>query len=277
MRQHHTKVHGEQLPNSQCKNCGEEFFRKSGGKYCDDCKDDRYRGANNPNYKGAKEEAVCTKCGDEFRYYPSAKSGNICSECWEKNTSESTRGNTETMCTYCGDSFTHDPVFNDELPYCDEKCLENDYSFESQINNSKDKGDISESKVISFLSEKGFDVSVPFGDNTRYDLVLDVKDTLLRVQVKTGNDKRGVIKFRTNSVVKKSGNQQETESYDGDADVFAVYCQDTNEIYWIPVDEAPNNKMTLRYEEPKHRLSKINYVGQYTFDRGIGRTLKYID
>lgn len=68
MRQHHTMVHDEQLPNSKCNNCGNKFFRKSGGSYCDDCKGNK--GVNNPNYKGKVdyidkilERAVCSENG----------------------------------------------------------------------------------------------------------------------------------------------------------------------------------------------------------------------
>lgn len=38
VRQHHTKVHGEKLPNLTCKNCGEDFYHpKSDREYCSEC------------------------------------------------------------------------------------------------------------------------------------------------------------------------------------------------------------------------------------------------
>ena len=63
MRQHHTKVHDEQLPNNSCDECGDEFFDKgSANKYCDDCRHEaHYVGETAPNYSGAKEK---TKCKD---------------------------------------------------------------------------------------------------------------------------------------------------------------------------------------------------------------------
>jgi len=86
MRQHHTKVHDEQLPNCECDECEKEFFKKNGRrKYCDGCKyDEHYEGENNPNYSGAKEETECNECEGEFSYYPSEKEGNFCSDCVRK-------------------------------------------------------------------------------------------------------------------------------------------------------------------------------------------------
>ena len=74
MRQHHTYVHNEQLPNSECESCGDKFFRRCGGTYCDDCKGSYkrkarvYKGENHPRYKGKtdyieniKNSATCSE------------------------------------------------------------------------------------------------------------------------------------------------------------------------------------------------------------------------
>ena len=69
MRQHHTKVHDEQLPNCECSECGKDFFEKGAKKkYCNDCGHNaHYVGENNPNYKGKveyvedlKERSTCS-------------------------------------------------------------------------------------------------------------------------------------------------------------------------------------------------------------------------
>lgn len=113
MRQHHTKVHDERLPNRICAECGEEFYdAKARRTYCEDC----YTGAGeqNGNWKDAKEEADCRKCGETFEYYPSDKEGVFCPECVDemdefygmpsyegKLTEEVT-----TDCEQCGDAVT---------------------------------------------------------------------------------------------------------------------------------------------------------------------------
>jgi len=46
------------------------------------------------------------------------------------------------------------------------------------------------------LREAGFAVLVPFGENTRYDLVIDDGERLARVQCKTGRLRSGAIVFK---------------------------------------------------------------------------------
>lgn len=113
MRQHHTKVHGEPLPNRTCSECGERFYDpKARRTYCEDC----YTGAGeqNGNWKGAKERAACRRCGEDFEYYPSNKEGVFCPDCVDEAEeflgSPSYDGKlTEkvtTPCEQCGDEVT---------------------------------------------------------------------------------------------------------------------------------------------------------------------------
>jgi hypothetical protein len=53
--------------------------------------------------------------------------------------------------------------------------------------NTKSTGDISEAVVMAEFLKAGFPVLLPFGDNQRYDMVVEVSGRLLRVQCKTGS------------------------------------------------------------------------------------------
>jgi hypothetical protein len=80
MRQHHTKVHGDPLPNRTCADCGIRFYDpKAQRKYCDGC--DSQAGEKNGNYSDAKESTSCNRCGASFEYYPSNKDGLYCPGC----------------------------------------------------------------------------------------------------------------------------------------------------------------------------------------------------
>lgn len=84
MRQHHSMVHNEHLPNRECNDCGCRFYDPKGEKkYCGDC--DPFKGENNPNYSDANEESKCLSCGSIFDYYPSDKEGIFCPECVEND------------------------------------------------------------------------------------------------------------------------------------------------------------------------------------------------
>ena len=77
MRRHHTMTHDEQLPNYECPDCGQKFFKENNKKkYCANCSKKRnHKGSNHPNYKGKadyvddiKKRATCSEEGcDEHR------------------------------------------------------------------------------------------------------------------------------------------------------------------------------------------------------------------
>lgn len=82
MRQHHTKVHGDPLPNRQCKGCNTEFYDpKARRSFCDDCNSEAKE--HNGNWRGGKESTKCDRCGAPFEYYPSEKEGLYCPDCVE--------------------------------------------------------------------------------------------------------------------------------------------------------------------------------------------------
>lgn len=52
--------------------------------------------------------------------------------------------------------------------------------------NSKSVGERSEAAILNWLIQLGYAVSIPFGNNQRYDLIADDGKGLIRVQCKTG-------------------------------------------------------------------------------------------
>ena len=80
MRQHHTKVHDDPLPNRCCSGCDAAFYDpKARQEFCDDC--DSNAGKHNGNWKGAMETSTCKICSESFKYYPSNKEGTYCQDC----------------------------------------------------------------------------------------------------------------------------------------------------------------------------------------------------
>jgi len=57
--------------------------------------------------------------------------------------------------------------------------------------NTKSIGEISEAIVMAEFLKAGFPILLPFGDNRRYDMVVDVSGSFLRVQCKTASVHRG--------------------------------------------------------------------------------------
>ena len=134
MRQHHTKVHDDPLPNRTCKGCGTEFYDgKARLAFCEDCNPNA--GRHNGNWKDAKETADCRICGAEFDYYPSEKKGVYCPHCveasqeflgtpsYEKRDIE----RVERNCKQCGDELLvlKSKVKRGYGKFCDRVCLSN--------------------------------------------------------------------------------------------------------------------------------------------------------
>lgn len=112
--------------------------------------------------------------------------------------------------------------------------------------NPKAVGEISEAFVLARLIELGYPVALPFGNNQRYDFIVDDGGFLSRVQVKTGRLYRGAVGFPTCSTNGFTGEQR---GYLGEADEFLVYCPETNEVYRIPVaDCGPTKTASLRVD-----------------------------
>lgn len=102
--------------------------------------------------------------------------------------------------------------------------------------NSNSIGAHTEGRVLAALLQAGYVVAIPFGV-ARYDLVIETPKGFKRVQCKTGRLRSGAVVFNTYSLgnVRRTG-QYSTQPYQGSADLFGVYCPDTDKTYLVPVD-----------------------------------------
>jgi len=118
----------------------------------------------------------------------------------------------------------------------------------SETGNSKDRGDATEARAIRELVSSGYSVSIPFGDNDKYDLVVDDGSDLYRVQCKTAwRNKPETIRFNTHSQTTRDGEYHE-RTYHGEIDAFLVGHPETGTTYWIDVEDATEQKMELRFD-----------------------------
>lgn len=130
--------------------------------------------------------------------------------------------------------------------------------------NSKDRGDETEAVILQKLISTGHSVSVPFGDNDKYDLIVDTGEQLLRVQCKNGwQTSKGTLRFNTHSQTTKDGEYHET-TYHGEIDAFVVRNPEDDALYWIDIEEAPAVKMELRVDAKIDHPS-INWANEYRF------------
>lgn len=115
--------------------------------------------------------------------------------------------------------------------------------------NSKMVGERTEGIVLAHMLRLGYSVLIPFGNNQRYDLVIDKGNgALIKGQCKTARITNGCLTFNAASV---NGFTGKRKTYVGQIDVFWVYSPSTDKIYEIPVDAVGINECRLRIDPPK--------------------------
>jgi len=99
-------------------------------------------------------------------------------------------------------------------------------------------GDRSTLAIILGLTETGREVFLPFGENSRTDLVIADLAGLARVQCKTGRLRSGVIRFKVcSSYAHHSNPASLARPYLDEVEFFAIYCPETTGVYLIPIDD----------------------------------------
>jgi len=129
--------------------------------------------------------------------------------------------------------------------------------------NSDRIGSITEAKIIHELLSLDYSVSIPFSGKERYDLLVDTKKQIYKVQCKTATLRNeGVICFNTSSRNKKDGEYFNRNYKDGEIDAFVAYSDYLDECYWIWFEDAAKSEMSLRFSS-KIDHPKINWCKDF--------------
>ncbi|MBA3717280.1 MAG: hypothetical protein H0W87_03515 [Actinobacteria bacterium] len=127
------------------------------------------------------------------------------------------------------------------------------------MNHPEAKGDRSTLAVMLALQELGLPFLIPFGENSRYDLVLELESQLARVQCKTGRLRNGAVLFAACSCYGHHRNPGVARrDYAGQVEFFAVYCPQTFGVYLIPIADIPNRvSAALRVTPPRNNQRRL--------------------
>jgi len=99
---------------------------------------------------------------------------------------------------------------------------------------AKTIGAAGEQLFYSRALRRGFNVSVPIGDNSRYDCLIDTSTKIHRIQIKTSSKPDGHSGRYGFSLMHGSVGH----TYDGeDFDFFALVCLDVDVLYIVPIAE----------------------------------------
>ncbi len=124
--------------------------------------------------------------------------------------------------------------------------------------------------IMFALRQVGFALSMPFGENTRYDLVIDDGHELSRVQCKTGRLRKGAIVFATCSCYAHHPNPKVVRrDYIGEIDYFGVYCPDNGGVYLVPIKDATRTSIHAIFASSTSRNGQKKAI-RFAADYEIG-------
>jgi hypothetical protein len=123
------------------------------------------------------------------------------------------------------------------------------------LNENLIKGQIIELKVQIELLRYGFDVSVPNYNSSKYDLIADTGDELLRIQVKKSiSNSQSSFTFSCTTQNVKSSFGAKHKYTNSEIDYFATVWND--KVYLIPVDETSTQK-TIQFNDETYLANNI--------------------
>lgn len=133
---------------------------------------------------------------------------------------------------------------------------------------SKQKGNLTELQCLTALYEQGCHVSLPYGENSRYDMIADVNGKLLKIQVKTSSlknkDDENVIEFSCRSTRVNSQGCVSNRYTEEEIDFFATFWK--GKCYLVPVNECSVTK-ALRFAPPKNgQIKGITFAVDYELE-----------
>ena len=141
--------------------------------------------------------------------------------------------------------------------------------------NNKNIGDIGEVVVLSEFVKRGIPVFLPYGENTKVDLIAIFNEKPQRIQVKTcsviQNNGSYTINLQ-NSSLRANGKIITSKCCEKDIDFFALYCLGRPEPLLFSVNELINKKnITIRYDDKIFANSV--YEKDYVFSKKINKQI----
>jgi hypothetical protein len=137
---------------------------------------------------------------------------------------------------------------------------------------TKTKGNIGETFVLANLIKNGFTVSLPYGENSRYDLIIETPRGLKKIQVKymSKRNDRGYYVLPLRSVQANKKKNKINYYTKEQVDYIIGYCSDNDSCYIIPMDKIKiNNELHIwidkkpkgknQYETPNNEYYKNNW------------------
>lgn len=145
----------------------------------------------------------------------------------------------------------------------------------NMYNNSNIIGNIGEAIAIAEFSKRGIPVSIPFGQNAPYDLIVQINNILYRIQCKTTKivHNNGIMQF---SICRTNGFKSIHTIYSNDEiDFIFLYCVENNFIGLISVAETfGSREISIRtFPATNNQYKKVRFAKDYEFNLQLHRLM----
>jgi hypothetical protein len=130
------------------------------------------------------------------------------------------------------------------------------------------RGNAGEAGVLYKLIAAGIHMLVPFGSGLAFDLgaIVPPYGRLLRIQVKSGRVRGGTVRFNAYSTDHGFGQR----TYEGRADVIAVYVPELDDVFIVPVGDCPRSEGCLRLDATRNnQRRRIRFAADYSVARWV--------
>lgn len=117
---------------------------------------------------------------------------------------------------------------------------------------TKQKGNISELIVAQKCIDNGWNVAFPFGENQKYDLIIEKSGVCKRVQVKSLMPRDGALKINCRS----SNNWSVYHYSKSDFEILAAVDLSCNEVYFIDSETMHRSQFNIRIVKSKNSQEK---------------------
>lgn len=119
-------------------------------------------------------------------------------------------------------------------------------------------------QCITRLYELGCDISIPFGNSQKYDLIMDWNNCLYKVQVKhsSSHDNGAYFSFMTRWQSHNTSGYKKNSYTKEDIDFFATFFN--GNVYLVPIEQCSGAEKNLRIVPPKNgQIKGINFAKDY--------------
>jgi prevent-host-death family protein len=142
------------------------------------------------------------------------------------------------------------------------------------VHDSNHKGNVAEAAIAAEAIKLGIAVVKPLVEHTRYDLIFDLRPRLMRVQCKWAPRRGDVITVNLMSSRCTSEGTQIRVPYTADeVDAIAVYCEDLDKSYLLPMSLSGGMRgLHLRIAPTKNRQrASLHWARDYELPGAVAQ------